>query len=148
MESLNNLIREILEKGHLMSLGTVDDNGPWVSDVIFVFDDQFNLYWISEEDTRHSLAIVKNERVAAAITLSNKSGEPNIGLQIAGNASKIDGGNLGLSKKHYAKRNKPEPNKDVLDEGESWYKISPNLIEIIYEPLFGFNKKQVKLNIV
>ena len=50
---IKRLIKEVLEKGYLMSLGTVDEGGVWVSDVIYVFDDEFNLYWISDPDTRH-----------------------------------------------------------------------------------------------
>ncbi len=33
MEDLHKLAKEILEKGFVMSLGTVDDGGIWVTDL-------------------------------------------------------------------------------------------------------------------
>ena len=146
MEDLRKIVDEILEKGYLMSLATVDENGPWVSDVIFV-NDELDLYWLSLENARHSKAILKNPKTAATITVSNGIGEKNIGLQIEGIAEKIDGDVFEMAKKHRAKRNKPLPEKEgeVLDPGESWYRLTPKKIEIIYEPLWGFEKKVLDL---
>lgn len=139
-------VSETLSKGHLMSLATVDASGPWVSDVIYVYDDAFNLYWISDPVTRHSKAILNNPNVALTITVSNKSKEPNEGLQISGVAEKLEGNQYELAKLHWAKRSKPPPNEneDYL-EGESWYKLTPKLIDIISEPLWGFDKRSVSL---
>lgn len=142
MEDLKKLIKNILEKGYLLSLATVDESGPWVSDVIYVYDDNFAFFWISDEDTRHSQAILKNPKVAATITVSNKGGEDNIGLQIEGTAEKIDGEIYELAVKHRLKRNKQPPKEgESFLEDESWYKFTPTKIEIIYEPLWGFTKK-------
>ncbi len=47
-KDIKQLIKEVLERGYLMSLGTVDDGGVWVSDVIYVFDDDFTMYWMSK----------------------------------------------------------------------------------------------------
>ncbi len=138
------LIKEVLEKGYLMSLGTVDDGGVWVADVIYVFDDSFNLYWMSDPDARHSRALKYNQKIAGTITVSNK-GENNLGIQFEGIAQKIDGARFDLAKKHYAKRNKPEPQEvdDVL-QGDSWYVVKPRKIQLIYEKLFGFNKQTLE----
>src|SRR3989344_9137677 len=142
MEDLKKIVGEILDQGYLMSLGTLDESGPWVSDVIFV-NDGLDIYWLSLENTRHSKAILKNPKVAATITISNNAGEKNIGLQIEGIAEKIEGDVFEIAKKHRLKRNKPVPEKEgeILDPGESWYKLSPTKIEIINEPLWGFEKK-------
>lgn len=32
---LHQLTKKVLERGYLMSLGIVDDEGPWVADVIW-----------------------------------------------------------------------------------------------------------------
>lgn len=145
MEDLRKIVDEVLEKGYLMSLATVDENGPWVSDVIFV-NENLNIYWLSSENTRHSKAILKNSKTAATITLSNGQGEKNIGLQIEGNTEKIEGDVFEMAKKHRVKRNKPLPVKEgeILDPGESWYRLTPKKIEIIYEPLWGFEKKNLE----
>ena len=143
-EELEKIIREILPKGHLMSLATVDDGGPWVSDVIYIYDDALNLYWISDPATRHSKALLQNSNVALTITVSNKSKEPNEGLQIAGVAEKLEGKQYELTKLHWGKRGKPPPAEDSdYLEGDLWYKITPKLIDIISEPLWGFNKQSI-----
>ncbi len=94
MSDIRTLIKEeVLEKARFMSLATHDDGGVWVADVIFIFDDDLNIYWLSETKTRHSQAIIKNPNVAATITLTSKAGEPNIGIQFAGTAEKLEGDN-------------------------------------------------------
>lgn len=142
---VRQLIQEVLAKGYLMSLATADDGGIWVSDVIYISDDAFNIYWMSDPRTRHSLAILKNNNVAGTITASSV-GEDNLGIQFAGVASKIEGPRYDLAKKHYAKRLKKEPKEtdDVL-QGDSWYILRPKKIELIYEKLFGFEKQMLEI---
>lgn len=147
MENLSKIVKEILDKGYLMSLGTIDENGPWVSDVIFV-NDRLNLFWISSLGARHSKAIGKNSKVSATITISNSPGQKGFGLQIEGLAEKIERDNFELVKKHWTKRKKPLPKKEkeVLDPDESWFKLTPKKFEIINEELWGFKKQTLKLN--
>lgn len=145
MKEIGKLVLSVLEKGFLMSLATVDEDGPWVSDVVYVHDDKLNLYWLSESTTRHSKAIEDNSKVAATITVWQKQGDKNIGLQIAGRAIKIEGDILEMAVKHRLKRNKKAPEKEgeILGANESWYCLKPTKIELIYEPLYGFNKKKL-----
>ena len=145
MQDIRQLIQEVLEKGYLMSLATIDDGGIWVADVIYVFDDKLNIYWMSNSDVRHSQAIIKNNKVAGTITVSDL-GENNSGVQFEGIAEKIDGSRFDLAKKHYIKRHKPEPKEvdDVL-EGDSWYVLKLKKIELIHEKFFGFEKKKIEL---
>ncbi len=142
MEDIKQLIKEVLEKGYLMSLATVDDGGVWVSDVIFVHDDDLNMYWMSKLHRRHSLAILKNNKVAATITVTLGPKEDELGIQLEGIAEKIEGARYDLAKKHFVKRLNPEPKEtdDVLDGG-SWYVLKPAKIELIHKKLFGFNKQ-------
>jgi len=144
-EDTKQLIKEVLDKGYLMSLATLDDNGVWVSDVIYIYDDDLNIYWMSDPQVRHSQAILKNNKVAGTIT-SSSQGESEMGIQFSGIAKKIDGPRYDLAKKHYAKRLKPEPQEsaDVL-QGDSWYILRPKKIELINKKLFGFNKKKLEL---
>ena len=89
MEEIKKLVEEILSKGYVMSLATLDDGGIWVSDVVYVFDRNFNIYWISQVSTRHSKAIEENSKIAATITTSVHGGK-NEGLQIEGKAEKVE----------------------------------------------------------
>lgn len=144
-EELKNLIKEVLEKGYLMSLGTVDEGGVWVADVIYIFDDDFNIYWMSDPEVRHSTAVLKNPQAAGTITVSwDKDRE--LGLQFNGVVEKIEGPRYDLALKHYAKRDKPQPaeSDDVL-EGDSWYVLKPKFFELINSQLFGFEKQKIIL---
>ena len=138
--TIEAVIREVLEKGYLMSLATVDDGGIWVSDVIYVHDDKFRIYWKSDPAVRHSKAILQDNHVAGTIT-ANMAGEDNLGIQFEGVAQKIEGSRFDLAKKHYAKRRKSAPGEtdDVL-EGDSWYVLKPAKIDVICERLWGYEK--------
>ena len=57
-------ILEVLEKGYLISLATHDDGGLWVADVVYTFDDDLNIYWMSYPTVRHSKAIEDNNQAA------------------------------------------------------------------------------------
>jgi len=138
-------IREILEKTHLMSLATRDENGLWVSDVIFIFDETdgyFTLYWMSDPDARHSQAISKNDGVAGTITFSTRTKESNLGIQFSGIAEKIEGPRHDLAVKFRTKRGHPATaeSEDVL-QGDAWYKINLTKMDVIDEAQRGFKKQ-------
>lgn len=140
-KDLKSLIVRVLQGGYLMSLGTIDSEGVWVSDVIYVYDENLNIYWMSDPDTRHSKSILHSNEVAGAITVSGK-GQDDLGIQLNGTISKIDGPRFDLTAKHFSKRGKaiPSEHEDVL-QGDSWYMIKPKKIDIICEEKFGFKKQ-------
>ena len=107
-QNIKELITDVLDKGYLMSLATHDEGGVWVADVIYVFDEQLNIYWISDREVRHSEAILNNNKIAGTVAISGP-GESNLGIQFEGIAEKIEGPRYDLAKKHYTKRLKPEP---------------------------------------
>ncbi len=132
-----------------MSLATVDDAGVWVADVIFIFDENWNIYWLSAPDTRHSQAILKNNKVAGTITLSTKKNEPNFGIQFEGKAERLEGIQFSLLVKHWAKRGHPAPEMSQalkLLDGDCWYKLLPTNIGLIDEENFGFDRQVVEAN--
>ena len=141
---LKERAREVLATAHLMSLATLDEGGIWVADVVFIYDNDVKIYWMSDPGVRHSQAILKNHNVAGTITVSNKSKEPNLCIQFAGRAEKIDGARYDLALKHLAKRSYPTPSEtdDVLD-GDSWYSLIPTKIRLIDEANFGFDAQDV-----
>ena len=142
---IKDLIKEVLEKGYLMSLATLDNGGAWVSDVIYIHDDNLDIYWMSHAQTRHSKAILENPKIAATITV-NGPGEDNLGIQFEGVAQKIDGEREDLVEKHYNKRKKPKPIGSNGLHGASWYIIKPTKIELIHEKHFGFDKQKLDLS--
>ena len=143
--NITPLIKEVLDKGYLMSLATVDTHGVWVADVIDICDDDMNIYWMSDPSVRHSQAIHKNNNVAGTITVSVQ-GEDNLGIQFCGIAKKIIGTRYDLARTYFIKKKKPIPQEydDVL-QGDSWYILTPQTIELIHETLFGFDKQKLEL---
>lgn len=142
---LHELTKTVLERGYLMSLGIVDDDGPWVADVIYIFDDDFNLYWMSTTHRRHSKAIDGgHNRVAAAIAVTQGPEMPDEGLQISGVAQRLDKPSLELLKSWMKK--KKEPVKTAIGAvltGHVWYKLTPDRIELIYQEKFGYDRQRV-----
>lgn len=148
MTDIRQRILEVLQKTHLMSLGVVDEKGPWVADVVFIFDEDLNIYWMSDPDARHSRAVRENKKAAGSITYSTRSKEPNFGLQIEGAAGQLEGVQFALLVKHLAKRNYPKPKisdaKKLLD-GDCWYKLIPKKIGLIDEENFGHERQEFLL---
>lgn len=152
MEEIKRLVYEILIKGYVMSLATLDEGGVWVCDVVYVFDKHFNIYWISQISTRHSRAIEKNNQVSATITTSTHGGK-NEGIQIEGKAERVGRPDLEMISQHLRKRFGDIPHTKHLDENNkltepplSWYRLKPTKIELFYEKYFGFDKQVIKLN--
>ncbi len=152
MGEIRRLIEEVLRNAFVMTFGNLDVGVVWVSDVIYVYDTNFNIYWRSQITTRHSKAIEKNKTVSVTITTSSQGGK-NEGLQIEGVAEKIDGSNMDLFAAHLHKRLGEVPHTMYLDENKklvdaeiSWYKLKPTKIELIYEKHFGFDKQAIILN--
>jgi uncharacterized protein len=144
---VRKLIAEVLEKGCLMSLGTVDEGGVWVADVSYVSDDDFNIYWLSQPDVRHSRAIAAEPRVAATITV-NRPGGHDEGIQISGIVEKLDGQRLDLEQAYAWKRKKKMPlAAGEIAQDRPWYRLKPALIELIHEERFGFEKQALELDL-
>lgn len=139
---------ELLSKTHLMSLATNDENGIWVADVIFIHNNDLDIYWMSSPKTRHSKAILKDNKVAGTITHSTKSKEPNLAIQFEGIAEKLEGTNFKLLIKHLAKRNYDVPKISEAEKilgNSSWYKLKPTKIGLIDEENFGFERQDFYL---
>ena len=138
----------MLERSHLLSLGVSDTQGPWVADVIFIHDENLNLHWISDPDTRHSRAILESGRVAGSVTQSVGRGAMNLGIQFEGTAERVDGFQFPLLVRHLVKRGHkapaPEEAAMILD-GDIWYRCVPTAMFLIDEEHFGFERQAVPL---
>jgi len=73
-----------------MSISTCSDK-PWICTVYYTIDDSFNLYFITEPETRHTHDIGKNSLVACSIADTHqKVTDKKIGVQISGRAKIIE----------------------------------------------------------
>jgi nitroimidazol reductase NimA-like FMN-containing flavoprotein (pyridoxamine 5'-phosphate oxidase superfamily) len=60
--------RSLIERNSLLTLSTVDGHGrPWVSPVFYSLDDDYQVYWVSDVEARHSANIRETGAVAIVI---------------------------------------------------------------------------------
>jgi len=144
---IKKLALKVGEEGYLMSLGTVDDGGVWVADVIYIMDENFNLYWLSLPSARHSKAIEINSKVACAITTSWETDKERA-LQVEGFAEKVEGPLFEFEKKLAEKRGMkiPAVAGSDLEKGHSWYVLKQTKVELIHNEHFGYEKQIVDLS--
>lgn len=87
---VEKIVREYIDKSVHMSLGTSQNNKPWVCEVHFVYDDQLNLYFRSLKSRRHSQEIAQNPDVAGNIVKQHALNEYPHAIYFEGEAAIID----------------------------------------------------------
>ena len=140
-EQLRSLIEEILADGFVMQLATIDAQGPWVASLVYVHD-RLDLYWVSTADSRHSKSLSADSRVAVNI-VADSGTDKERALQIKGTAIRIEGPLFELEQRLQSKRGMPVPQTPgaILVDGYEWYKFVPAEFGIIYNTLFGYDRK-------
>lgn len=81
---LRKMIGEVLAENDTLTLATSQKACSWLATLIYVFDKDFNLYFLSEKNSRHCCELENNPAVAVAI--HDKTGKMK-GLQVQGKAS-------------------------------------------------------------
>ncbi|HKR82392.1 MAG TPA: pyridoxamine 5'-phosphate oxidase family protein [Candidatus Saccharimonadales bacterium] len=87
--SPQTVIIRYLDHARIMQLATASNGKPWCASLFFAHDNEHNLYWISQADTRHSKEIEQNSHVAGAIVLPQSYGDAVHGLQFEGTARMV-----------------------------------------------------------
>jgi len=133
-----------LKSQNLMTLATCDKN-LWVSTVYYVIDENFNLYFLSEQATIHCQQLSKNAEVACGIVDSRqKVADKKIGVQFLGKASRVD--SLEKIKWMLALWNKVNPGFETIINFKNIqnkviksriYKVEPRLIKFFNEKIYG-----------
>jgi len=146
-QDLQSLVHEVLRDGFAADLGVSDASGPWVAPVVYVFDDAFNLYWISIADCQHSRAIAANPKIAAVVIAAHDTDRERA-LQMSGRAMRVEGAMFALEQRLQAKRGMPAPQSpgDILAGGYEWYSFTPDRFEITYNALFGYDRQTYRPN--
>jgi len=68
MENYIKEAKDIISSNIYMTVATASLEGdPWISPVFFAYDDTYNLYWVSDKNSRHSKLIRENDRVAIVV---------------------------------------------------------------------------------
>lgn len=144
---LRKAIKEVLVENDTLTLATSDRKHPWAATLIYAFDEEFNLYFMSEKTSRHSRELDKNPVVAVAI--HDKSGKMK-GLQIQGKAGLVEKSKipwaLGLFWERFpwAKDWVSSP-KQLLSKAFSTriYRVQPEKIYFLDKERFGSDVRQV-----
>src|SRR5438105_13350593 len=77
----------------LCSLATVSPRGRAnINHMYFAWNDRFEVFWISDEDSIHSRNLIRNRSAAVTIYASNQVwGKPDRGIQLFGTAGVVKG---------------------------------------------------------
>lgn len=87
---VEKVIREYLPKVVHLSLGTSNNNIPWVCEVHFAYDENLNLYFRSLSSRRHSQDISHNPKVAGNIVVQHKLEDNVLGVYFEGSARLLE----------------------------------------------------------
>jgi len=88
---LDKRIAEFLAAHHVVTLATSVGAGVHAASLMYAVDG-FELYWMSDPKSRHSLEIETNPRVAATVAPDYTDFKAIRGLQIAGTAARLTAG--------------------------------------------------------
>lgn len=146
---LKKLIEDYLKEAKLMQLATCKDGKPWICSVWYVHDENWNLYFISRKNRRHSLELKENPHIAGTIVFPHTkgSGEKVRGLQFEGEAFETKGEEIAYAKNLYeakfdlAERINLEELMDP-DITYCYYIIRPSLFVLFDEINFPDNPRQ------
>lgn len=150
MDEIRQTIDEVLEKAPVLSLATSLDDQPWIAVLLFVHDEDLNLYWLSHDDTRHSRELVHNSRCAISVTIIDEACRGK-SLQISGRAQiVIDmAEKQAVHDKYHQRHHEPKhrTREDAQAEMEKFtlYKFTPTTIKVINEVDWGHERREYNL---
>lgn len=141
VENLNELARGIIKSNQYCTLATVDGEGnPWISPVAYVYDEKWNLYFVSMPASKHGKNISAKDNIAVSIFDSQQVWGDGVGLQIEAKIEIVSGVEVLRIATLYASRNYPyggikmdqamEFIKSMVLEGKQYkiYKITPTVV--------------------
>ncbi len=89
-KGLTALAKNIIKDNQYMTVGTTCENGDsWVAPVAYSYDEQFNLYFISQTSARHIHNTINNPNAAVAVFDSHIPYGSGVGLQMMGRCTSV-----------------------------------------------------------
>jgi uncharacterized protein YhbP (UPF0306 family) len=116
----------------LCSLATVSPGGrAHINHMYFAWDDTFNVFWISDPDSRHSRNLVRTRSAAITIYDSRQIwGRPDRGIQLFGTAGVTNGRASQRARNLYERRFRDyDPDADDLPA----YRFRPRTVKLFDE---------------
>ena len=140
-----------MESTDYCAIATVDDKGVWNNPVYFAWDNQFNLYFISQPNSRHMKNIKKDSRVAVSIYATNQAGDFVKGIQLEGKARIIENDDkedefFYAYKTYYTRLGEFKENQAIVMNNEWMFvKVAPEKIYYFDSKTFGEERQTVPL---
>lgn len=99
-------VRDLLSSSHVTTLASAGADGPWAAPVFYAerfdADGSLRLFFVSSPSSRHALELERDARVAAAVHADAYDWQSIRGVQLAGRAHALAGGELGEARQAYA----------------------------------------------
>lgn len=88
--SLNELARKIIFENQYMKIASSDEQGnAWASPVAYVYDEDFNFYWVSVPESLHQKNIKNKPEVSLAVFDSHQPWGEGVGVQMKATVSEV-----------------------------------------------------------
>lgn len=118
------------------TLATVDGNGVWSNPVYFAWDENFNIFFISQPTSRHMKNITRDERVSLSIYSTRQSPFDDVaGIQLEGTATVLqDPGEVERAYAVYYGRKYPDTGRNQSGKNEDVYINNPDWLFVRVTP--------------
>ena len=148
-QELRKLILDHLSQNKRMSLATCKDNTPWAATVMYAYDSNLNIYFLSKISTKKVKNVLVNPKVAATINEVTGGIGKVKGIQLEGECrmvSRLEAARvyaLFLKKYFWLKDYIPSPaqmfSKAISDR---LFKITPKRIYYLDDEQFGLQRRE------
>ena len=127
-----------MDASTLCSLATVSTGGrAHINHMYFAWNDRFEIFWISDPDSRHSRNLQSDASAAITVYDSHQTwGRPDRGIQLFGSAAELRGGAAKAeARRVYSRRF--DSYDDSSDDALRFYRFRPRTLKLFYERLLG-----------
>ena len=126
-----------MNASRLCALATVSPGGTaHINHMYFAWTARFEVYWISDPDSRHSRNLAANPSAAVTIYDSHQVwGRPDRGIQLFGIAAVTSGSSVAEAERAYSHR---FPSYDASSaDAYPYYRFRAGSVKLFYERLIG-----------
>lgn len=142
-------ITEALSATDYCCIATVDEKGVWSNPVYFAWDNKFNLYFISQMESRHMKNLQRDNRISISIYKTEQK-EDVLGIQLEGQATILTGNQEAMKKAfdiYFGRAGKGKDQEEYINN-PTWHfvKIVPEQIYYFDTRYFGEERQTVPLS--
>ena len=131
-------IIHFLNKHHLLTLATSQNNKPYCCNLFYVYDQLSNqLIFSTDPKTKHAQDFIYNTNVAGSIALETKEVSKIQGIQLLGSIKELKGEHLKIATEQYIKAFTYAENMELY-----LWAMPLNFIKMTHNKL-GFGKKLI-----